>query len=104
MTKKGKIKKFKLGYKEYELLLVKDPMFDKAKVNGIINLEKNTITIRESLKGLDKTQVILHELVHAIDDLFDTKLNEDKTDKIAKGLAILFKENKELMKEILFEE
>ena len=96
-----KSKKLKIGYKEYDLISTKDPRCEGESVNGSINFRTEKIAIKSNLKGSTRAQVLFHEVVHAIDDYLVIGLNEDKTDKIAKGFTLFLTENKELVKEIL---
>lgn len=101
MTKAKKIKKIRIGYKEYSFISTKDPRCEGASVNGSINFRTEKISIKNNLKGTTKAQVILHEVVHAIDDHLVIGLNEEKTDKIAKGITSFIFDNEDLVRELL---
>ena len=89
--------KCKIAYKTYTIRAVKNPRYQGTDVNGLYNNHNNSISIRSSLNPSDKTQVILHELVHVIDEIFQIGLSEPKTDKVAQGFATLFTDNPDLM-------
>ncbi len=72
---------------------------DFADVEGNLGLYcpiKRTITLDADLKGVEKTEVLIHEMVHALfhrGGLFDAQLPGEVEEIIATQVAILITEN-----------
>lgn len=61
--------------------------------------EESSIHIFEHLNSLQLTKMImLHEIIHVIDNFMNTKLSEDQITQITNGLISVVKDNKDAIK------
>lgn len=69
--------------------------FDPKNDNGIHDSTKCRILIA-SIPVETKRQVLLHELIHAIEDANSIKISHDDLDRLATGINAIFQDNPEL--------
>jgi hypothetical protein len=89
--------KVKIGGMTYRVTLAEQIHTDQQ-IDGEIRYASGEITIKDaSTFSQDyKEQVFLHECVHGIFEALGLKQDEGLTDKIAKGLHMLIKDNPEI--------
>ena len=60
---------------------------------GEVDLNKQRIAILEGLAADKERAVVLHEIVHGIDDILDLKLTERQVEGLENGLFAVIKDN-----------
>ncbi|ADL40306.1 hypothetical protein phiCTP1_gp5 [Clostridium phage phiCTP1] len=90
----------KIGFMDYLVSIYDHPIIDSGDVcYGTIGYESGNISIDGTVdKELQKC-VLVHEIVHGIDDMCDIGLTEEQVVKLGKGLYQVIKDNPEMFKE-----
>jgi len=70
---------------------------------GLCEMDTQTITIKSSLEPQQKVRVIIHEVLHAIMDIYGIELSEKDNDLLAVGLTSFLKENRIYVEELMDE-
>ena len=71
--------KYKIGYKEYEIVKEPEIISLPSELYGEINYEKEQIRISSKYSQKQQNQTFLHELIHGIFEKLDvTNLKEDE--------------------------
>ena len=59
---------------------------EKNPVDGLCVIERLCIQIEHTLPVERKREILLHEIIHGIEYVFDLELSERQVDKLARGL------------------
>lgn len=65
---------------------------------GLCDADSNVIVMRKNLEHTKHREVLLHEVIHAIDENYGLKLGEEKVNNLAQHFYSLLSENKEFVK------
>lgn len=68
---------------------------------GLCYAQQQIIYIQEGLAKEEEQDVILHEIIHALDHSMHLGLDESQVSRLASGLIALFKDNPEFYKDRL---
>lgn len=66
-----------------------------------IDWPKALIEIESNLSPQIKTQVLLHETIHGMDEVFTIGLSEKQTDRIASAFCVFIQDNPEFFKSLM---
>lgn len=64
---------------------------------GFIDHEKQTITVKRSMRADEVAITVLHEIVHAVDSAMESEISEKQTCTISRGLWAVLVDNPELV-------
>ena len=95
------MKTVKITYKTFEIVAVHNPKNSSQDIDGLYKHDSSQIVIKSTLSAEEKTRVLLHEITHALDTAFDIGLNETRVEKLAQAYATLFKDNPQLMHDLI---
>ena len=86
-----KLTKVKIGNNTYQIIVKQRIELNDKEVHGLIDFERCTI----HLKALNKQikQVLLHEIIHGVEDMYSLELTEQQVDSLANGLLLVLKNN-----------
>ena len=89
-------KKVKIGPITYKVTEVNDMMsvMEGQTATGSIDFLNCTIRLYSKMTIEKKWAVLMHEIMHAIDENFSLSLSEETTDRLAVGIAEVLTENK----------
>lgn len=92
--------KVKIGGVVYDVIITNKPDKSDKNTNGLISYSSGTIAISNGFDECKDYQefVLIHEIVHGILWHMGIEQNEELTDKIAKGLQMVIKDNPEMFK------
>jgi hypothetical protein len=93
----------KIGYKTFKVIYQAKVRYEKKLVNGFIDTSRDKILIDSSILPSKQDQVLIHEILHGIEEVYNTKLTEKQTDVLATGIISVIKDNKELIKKLIEE-
>ena len=82
----------KIGCHEYEVQEVECVNKYETR-NGEIDHIQRVIKIDKGLKDDDKREVLLHEIIHGLEEFMVLNLEEDDVTRLAKGLWMVLKDN-----------
>ncbi|WP_129599540.1 hypothetical protein [Anaerophilus nitritogenes] len=89
--------KIKIGYRDYSINLINGDVIDGNSVcYGNIKYDDGQINISTKYSKDQIECTFIHEVLHGIDELMETNLEEEQIRKMAKGLCYILKNNKEL--------
>lgn len=91
----------RIGYLTIPIYERDSVKFNGMEVDGLYENDCQDILLSTSLKPQPKVQVLLHEIIHGIDNMYGLGLTEEKTDLLAIGLTSLLKDNPEMIKTML---
>jgi len=72
--------------------------------SGLIDTGFGKIVVDGQLSEGAKRNTLMHEVIHGIDEFLEIGLNEVKTDKVARGMLMVLKQNPALVDYLLREE
>lgn len=88
------MKKIKIGYRDYKIKEKNNLIVDGEECYGMIETDKEIITLNKRLDKKLKTETLIHEVVHGISEMYEADLTEDQVNRISKGLYIVLRDNK----------
>jgi hypothetical protein len=95
------IKSIKLFHKNIEVRYEKEVKTKEGEVlSGMLDADGNRIFLCETLKPDDMKEVLLHELIHAIDKVMSIGLREKEVHQVSVGIAAVMRDNPKLVKEL----
>ena len=84
-----KTTKINIVGQEYELRLVEQPMFENRPVDGHCDVDNRILWARkrDKYKGRrDTEEIVLHEVIHAVNVALETGMNEKQVQALGRGL------------------
>ena len=95
-------KKIKIGYKVYDVVWSKEPILhDGQRVDGLHSFSQDKLFIDASKKGAYAKDVLMHEILHGIFDIWDIKTTDGEervVTAISTGLVTVLNDNPQLRK------
>lgn len=88
--------KIKVLYKEYTVEEAVNLHDNGGDLYGQIHYLSEKILLNEAAKEEQKKSTLLHELVHAMDEIYNIELEEKQVDKLGNAFYMLQKDNPEL--------
>lgn len=88
--------KIKVLYKEYTVEETVNLHDNGGDLYGQIHYLPEKILLNAEAKGEQKKSTLLHELVHAMDEIYNIGLKEKQVGKLGNALYMLQKDNPEL--------
>ena len=92
-------KKVKVAFKEFDVKKVENLDDGKNTLYGQILYMEEEIKINTQAKEEAQKEAFLHELIHAIDDVYMIGLKEKQVERIATGLHLVMEQNKWVLSE-----
>lgn len=90
--------KVKVGYKEYEVQKQEHLDDETRLLYGYCDFEREIIKLCTRYTEDQQKCTLVHELVHAVDDMNEIGLTEEQVVKLGKGLYQLIKDNPNMFK------
>lgn len=91
--------KIKIIHQDYTIAFQPEPkLADGTRCAGFTDTENGRIVVAENLKPDNQREVLLHELIHAVDDTLSIGLKEKEVHQLSVGLYTVLKENPNLRK------
>lgn len=88
--------KIKVLYKDYTVEETVNLHDNGRDLYGQIHYLPEKILLNADAKEEQKKSTLLHELVHAMDEIYNIELNENQVDKLGNALYMLQKDNPKL--------
>ena len=90
----------KVGYKDYAVPKVDHLDDDTRLLYGRVLFGEEVIKLANRYPENQMKCTLIHELVHAVDDMQDIKLTEEQVIKLGTGLYQVIKDNPDMFKEV----
>lgn len=74
---------------------------DNPELLGRWDGDQDCILMLSSLKPSNRVRVLMHEILHAIEDQYSLEFSESDIDRVACGIVSLMKDNPELIKSMM---
>jgi hypothetical protein len=83
----------KVGWKRYKVELVDKVMVEDLECYGSCDFNTETILLREANKGKQMDETLLHEVLHAISDMYTLNLEEEVIKPLSSALYTVLEDN-----------
>lgn len=91
--------KVKIGYKDYAVKTIGQLDDGVRELYGSVDYDNELIRLCNRYSVNQQKCALIHEIIHAIDDMYHIGLSEKQVVKFAKGLYQVIKDNPEMLKE-----
>ena len=85
--------RIKIGWKQYDVVFADSRLNSGAELYGQINYDNCTITLRESSSPDQLRATLIHEVLHAIAEMYGLPLEEKLVTDLANALYTAIKDN-----------
>ena len=85
--------RIKIGWKQYDVVFADSRLNSGAELYGQINYDNCTITLRESSSPDQLRATLIHEVLHAIAEMYGLPLEEKFVTDLANALYTAIKDN-----------
>lgn len=85
--------KVKILYKDYLVTEQKNLHDESSDLLGQINYLSQTILLNADAKEEQKKATLMHEIIHALDEMYSIELKEKQVEKLGNALYMLQKDN-----------
>lgn len=92
------IKKIKIGHLDYEVKYMEDWQADLGGACGWCNNISQVIGVRASLSKDRVKEVLIHEIMHALNDIMEVNTEEEMCSRLGVGLAMVLRDNPKIRK------
>lgn len=89
----------KIGYKDYNIEQVDNLNDGTAILYGLVNYDEEKILLNKKYTRNQRECTLIHEVIHAIDDLNEIDLTEEQVVKLGKGMYQFIKDNPHVFEE-----
>jgi len=83
----------KIGYKTYKIVFADNELCENGTTYGLINYTNQTITLNKDNTDEQNEAILLHEILHGIEDICDTELGEHVVTLLTNALYGVYKDN-----------
>ena len=84
--------------KKFKVIQIQESDTEYENDSGFMHLSNQEIGIRMYSAGDINHDTILHEVIHAVDEILHLRMKENQVHQLAAGLIAVLKQNKELAK------
>ena len=85
--------KVKVGWKTYDVILADPTLNGGDELYGQIDYDRCTITLRAAASPDQQRATLVHELLHAVSNMYGLDLNEKLVTDLANALYCVYKDN-----------
>ena len=89
-------KEMTIAYKEYAVTMDRNVHDGEAELYGCMDSKTETIVIDQDLSHEQKCATLIHECIHAMDDVFAIGLEESQVVKLGSAIYMMLRDNPEL--------
>lgn len=86
----------KVGWKNYDVVFSESRLNSGPELYGQIDYNACTITLRESASPDQQRATLIHEMLHAVSDMYGLGLEEKLVEDLTNALYTVYKDNIEL--------
>lgn len=85
--------KVKVGWKTYDVILADPTLNGGDELYGQIDYDRCTITLRAAASPDQQRATLVHELLHAVSNMYGLNLDEKLVEDLANALYCVYKDN-----------
>ncbi len=93
--------KLKILYKDYEIVEVENLHNTEGDLYGEIEYLSEVIRLNPAVSTKVKDATLVHEITHAMDEMYSIGLNEEQVEKLGNAIYMMIIENEDLIKTII---
>lgn len=87
------LNKVKIGWKQYDVVFSESKLNSGAELYGQVNYDSCVITLREEASPDQQRATLIHEMLHAISEMYGLELEEKLVTDLANALFTVYKDN-----------
>lgn len=91
--------KVKVLYKDYAVREESNLHDNKGELYGIARYLEEEIVLNAEASFAQKKATLVHEIVHAMDEMYCIELSESQVEKLGTGIYMLVRDNPEMFRE-----
>lgn len=95
MTLCGEVK---VGYKHYKVKEEQNLHESEAELQGQIRYLEQEIALREDLTEESKEATLMHECLHALDEMYGIELSEEQVERLGNALYMFIEDNPQMFR------
>jgi Zn-dependent peptidase ImmA (M78 family) len=89
--------KVKIGYHTFEIVHQPEVLYESQPANGLYDEDNSKIFITDKISSQRQKYVLLHEVLHCVEDVYSVKLTEEQIKVLATGLIMFIQDNKDIV-------
>lgn len=95
MTLCGEVK---VGYKHYKVKEEQNLHESEAELQGQIRYLEQEIALREDITEESKEATLMHECLHALDEMYGIELSEEQVERLGNALYMFIEDNPQMFR------
>lgn len=95
MTLCGEVK---VGYKHYKVKEEQNLHESEAELQGQIRYLEQEIALREDITEEPKEATLMHECLHALDEMYGVELSEEQVERLGNALYMFIEDNPQMFR------
>lgn len=95
MTLCGEVK---VGYKHYKVKEEQNLHESEAELQGQIRYLEQEIALREDMTEESKEATLMHECLHALDEMYGIELSEEQVERLGNALYMFIEDNPQVFR------
>lgn len=95
MTLCGEVK---VGYKHYKVKEEQKLHESEAELQGQIRYLEQEIALREDITEESKEATLMHECLHALDEMYGIELSEEQVERLGNALYMFIEDNPQMFR------
>ena len=95
MTLCGEVK---VGYKYYKVKEEQNLHESETELQGQIRFFEQEITLRENMTEESKEATLMHECLHALDEMYGIGLSEEQVERLGNALYMFIEDNPQMLR------
>lgn len=88
----------KVGYKHYKVKEEQNLHEDGAELQGQIRYLEQEIALREDMTEESKEATLMHECLHALDEMYGIGLSEEQVERLGNALYMFIGDNPQMLR------
>lgn len=95
MTLCGEVK---VGYKHYKVKEEQNLHESETELQGQIRYLEQEIALREDMTEESKEAALMHECLHALDEMYGIELSEEQVERLGNALYMFIEDNPQMFR------
>ena len=88
----------KVGYKHYKVKEEQNLHESEAELQGQIRYLEQEIALREDMTEESKEATLMHECLHALDEMYGIGLSEEQVERLGNALYMFIEDNPQMFR------
>ena len=88
----------KVGYKHYKVKEEQNLHESEAELQGQIRYLEQEIALREDMTEESKEATLMHECLHALDEMYGIELSEEQVERLGNALYMFIEDNPQMFR------